>query len=86
MGEGIGQGAVLMNHYDDLVVLELALKIVLSKYEAEITAIKDHKHRTELIQEFDKARHYMHKMAKYLNDMNCWFTAFGVDGDGCKHS
>ena len=70
-----------MNHDNDLKVLGLALKLVLSQYDAEIGLIKDPKHRTELNQEFEKAQHYMIKMTKCLDDMNCWFTAFGADGN-----
>lgn len=75
-----------MNHDDDLKVLSLALIRVLSQYDAEIGMIKDPKHRTGVIQEFEKAQHYMNKMTECFDDLNIWFSAFGVDGDGCKYS
>lgn len=70
-----------MNHDGDLKVLGLALKLVLSQYDAEISEIMDPKHRTQVIQEFEKAQHYMVKMTQVLDDLNCWFTAFGVGRD-----
>ena len=79
--EGIGQGAVLMNHDNDLKVLGLALKLVLAQYDAEIAQIKDPKHRIGVIQEFEKAQHYMIKMTKAFDDLNSWFTAFGLEGE-----
>ena len=75
-----------MNHDGDLKVLSLALKLVLSQYDAEISQIKDAKHRTGVIQEFEKAQHYMLKMSKCLDDLNEWFSAFGVDGNGNKNA
>ena len=68
-----------MNHDNDLKVLGLALKLVLSQYDAEIQQIKDAKHRSGVIQEFDKAQHYMIKMTQCFDDLNQWFTAFGVE-------
>ena len=70
-----------MNHDNDLKVLSLALKLVLSQYDAEICKITDPKHRNEVIQEFEKAQHYMLKMTQCFDDLNQWFTAFGVDGN-----
>ena len=70
-----------MNHDNELKVLALALKLVLAQYDAEIAQIKDPKHRPGVIQEFEKAQHYMIKMAKIMDDLNQWFTAFGVDGN-----
>ena len=66
-----------MNHDEELRNLGIALKILLYSYDYEISQIMDAKHRTELIQEFDKARHFMLKMTKCFDDMNCYFTAFG---------
>lgn len=66
-----------MNHDNDLKVLGLALKLVLSQYDAEIAQIKDPKHRPGVIQEFEKAQHYMIKMTQCFDDLNSWFTAFG---------
>jgi hypothetical protein len=70
-----------MNHDNELKTLGEVLKIIIVSYRLEIAAIKDPKHRTELIQELDKMEHYMIKMTKCLDDMNCWFTAFGADGN-----
>lgn len=70
-----------MNHDEKLKNLGIALKIVLISYESEISQLKDPKHRAGLIQEFDKARHFMLKMTKCMDDMNCWFSAFGADGN-----
>lgn len=74
-----------MNHDGDLKVLGLALKLVLSQYDAEIGMINP-KHRAGIIQEYEKAQHYMLKMTECFDYLNSWFTAFGVDGDGRKHS
>lgn len=70
-----------MNHDSELQMLGLMLKVVLAKYDAEIAQITDAKHRSELIQEFDKAQHYMIKMTNKLDYLNQWFTAFGVEAD-----
>lgn len=75
-----------MNHDDELKNLGIALKIILIGYEMEIRKITDPRHRAGVIQEFDKAKHFMLKMTKCFDDMNCWFTAFGVDGDAAKNS
>ena len=72
---------MMMNHDGELKVLGLVLKLVLSKYDAEIGLINDPKHRTGVIQEYEKAQHYMIKMTKCLDDLNEWFTAFGADGN-----
>jgi len=66
-----------MNHDNDLKILSLALKLVLAQYDAEIAQINDPKHRPGVIQEFEKAQHYMIKMTQCLDDLNSWFTAFG---------
>lgn len=73
-----------MNHDPELQMLGMMLKVVLAKFNAEIAQIKDPKHRTALIQEFDKMQHYMLKMTKCLDDMNCWCSAFGVDGNATQ--
>ena len=70
-----------MNHDCDLQILGLALKLVLSQYDAEISQINDPKHRSGVVQEFDKAQHYMIKMTQCFDDLNQWFTAFGVKGN-----
>lgn len=75
-----------MNHDNELMQLGTDLAIVLIMFENEIDRIKDGKKRTALIQEYDKAKHFMLKMTKCFDDMNCWFTAFGVDGDAAKNS
>ena len=74
-----------MNHDSELQMLGMMLKVVLAKYNAEIAQITDSKHRSEVIQEFDKAQHYMIKMTTVLEYLNQWFTAFGVDGDAAKN-
>lgn len=73
-----------MNHDAELKSLSSELQNVLSKYIDEIAIIKDPKHRIALIQEFEKAQHYMLKMSQCLDAMNCWFTAFGADGNANK--
>lgn len=75
-----------MNHDDELKNLGVALKILLIGYKMEIDKIKDPKQRTGLIQEFDKAKHFMYKMSKCFDDMNCFFTAFGVNGNANENS
>lgn len=70
-----------MNHDNELKTLGEVLKDISISYALEIAKIKDPKHRTELIQELEKMEHYMLKMTKCLDDMNCWFTAFGADGN-----
>ena len=65
-----------MNHDSELQILGLMLKVVLAKYDAEISMVNT-KHRTELIKEFEKAQHYMVKMTKIFDDLNEWFSAFG---------
>ena len=67
-----------MNHDNELRILGLALKLVLSQYDAEISMIKDPKHRSGVIQEFEKAQHFMIKMTQSFDDLNQWFTAFGA--------
>jgi len=79
--EGIGQGAVLMNHDPELEKLATVLKISLIAFESEINQIADQKHRTDLIQTLDKAKHYMLKMYDSLDNVNQWLKAFGVDGN-----
>ena len=66
-----------MNHDQELMDAKVSLKILLTGYELEIRKLKDTKHRTEIIQEYDKAKHFMLKMNEYLGDLNSWFTAFG---------
>ena len=51
-----------MNHDEELRNLGIALKILLYSYDYEISQIMDAKHRTGLVQEFDKAKHFMLKM------------------------
>lgn len=70
-----------MNHDNDLKILGLVLKLVLSQYDAEISHIKDPKHRSGVVQEFEKAQHYMIKMTTIMDDLNQWFTAFGVESN-----
>lgn len=66
-----------MNHDDDLMVLDLALKIVLAKFDFEIRNIKDPKHRVEQIQQFEKICHFKVKMTSLMDEMNRWLSAFG---------
>ena len=79
--EGIGQGAVLMNHGNELEQLATVLKINIIMFEGEINQIKDQKHRIDLIQTLDKAKYYMLKMYDSFDNLNQWLTAFGVDGN-----
>lgn len=66
-----------MNHDQELMDVGVSLKILMVGYELEIRKLNDTKHRTEIIQEFDKAKHFMMKMSEYFDDLNSWFTAFG---------
>lgn len=66
-----------MNHDDELMEVGISLKILLAGYEVEIKKINDSRHRSEIVQDLDKAKHYMLKMSEYLDDLNKWFTAFG---------
>ena len=66
-----------MNHDQELMDVGVSLKILLAGYEIEIRKIEDSRHRPEIIQELDKAKHYMLKMSEHLDDLNRWFTAFG---------
>ena len=74
----------MMNHDTELKYLGKVLKIVLTQFDLEIDEIKDPKHRREVVQEFEKAQHYMIKMTMCLDDLNTWLTAFGVDGNAKK--
>ena len=67
-----------MNHDQELMDVGVSLKILLTGYEIEIRKISNSKHRTEIVQEFDKAKHFMLKMSEHLDELNSWFTAFGA--------
>ena len=69
-----------MNHDEQLQQVGIWLKVIMNEYQFEIDNVKDPKQHAALIEEFDKAKHFMIKMGKYLDEMNCWFTAFGLKG------
>ena len=67
-----------LNHDRELKLLGDALKITLDAMIYDIAAIKDPKHKIDMVQEYDKAVNWMLHMTKCFDDMNCWLTAFGT--------
>lgn len=59
----------------------------LKRMKEEIGRIEDPKHRVEMIEEYDKAKHWASKWWHSMEDIDTWLNAFGpelldpADGD-----
>lgn len=65
--------------------LDLFCKLVGTEFALEIQKVSNPKHKVDLTQKWDRAIHYMKKMAEEFDDLNQWFTAFGGNDDAAEN-